>query len=185
MEKPLLIIIEGIDGTFKSTVCEKLSKKLNLPVEHHGPVKDLEAGKKEYFDFVNNCNYAVIKDRFAMGERTYSLIYRGYKADYMKELEDALQEKFDVFLFYLTAEDEFIKRNLEKRGEDFLKMEDLKHIHSLCDEYYKESTILQKYKLDAEVGSDLLTEIIIFKIFKKISLECEAENLIKKMKGIE
>ena len=112
-KKPTLIIIEGIDGVGKSTVAQKVSEMLNLPIEHHGPVKSMEEGRNEYFDFLEKCNYSVVKDRFAMGEETYSIIYRGYKADYMRELEKELMKKFKVKLFFITGDDNFIKNRLE------------------------------------------------------------------------
>ena len=149
-----------VDGAGKSTTAKLLAEKLNLPIEHHGPVKSLEEGKNEYFNFVNGPKYSVIKDRFAMGEVTYSQIYRNYKADYMKELEEALMEKYDAHLFFITGDADFLQKRLEKRGEDFLQIEDLQHISDLCNEYYEDS-ILPKTKLFAEVGSEKNCDIIL------------------------
>lgn len=109
---------------------------------------------------MNGPKYSVIKDRFAMGEVTYSQIYRNYKADYMKELEEALMEKYDVHLFFITGDTDFLQKRLEKRGEDFLQMEDLQHISDLCNEYFEES-ILPKTKLYAEAGSQRNCNIIL------------------------
>lgn len=159
-EKPTLIIIEGIDGVGKSTVAKKISEMLNLPVEHHGPVKSMEEGKKEYFDFIEKCDYSVVKDRFAMGEETYSIIYRGYKADYMRDLEKALMEKFKVKLFFITGEDDFIKHRLQSRGEDFLDLNDFSKTKKLAHDYF-ENSILPKRMLMAENGSLMNAFIIL------------------------
>ena len=68
-KKPDFIILIGSDGAGKSTIAERLHEVLGYPVEHHGPVKSYEEGRKEYFDDVKNINYPVIKDRFFEGEK--------------------------------------------------------------------------------------------------------------------
>lgn len=202
MSKPKLIILEGIDGVGKSTIAENLAKILNLPIEHHGPVKSMQEGKDEYFNFIKNCNYSVIKDRFAMGEETYSIIYRNYKADYMRDLEKALAEKFDVYLFFITARDEqFVIKRLQERGEDFLDLKDFSRIKELAHKYY-EGFSLPKRMLFAEDGSFYNTLFILGTITENsqitlgdvpvekeiknydISLQDTIQNLIKRQGGI-
>lgn len=164
--KPKLIIFEGIDGAGKSTLAKEIGKILNLPIEHHGPVKNKEEGKKEYFDFLKKCNYSVIKDRFMMGEETYSIVYRGYKADYMEELENKLKQKFDVYLIFIDANKNLIEKRLKERGEDFLNLKDISKISKLCNEYYEKSS-LNKIKIYGENKFDYKIQKILNFIYKK------------------
>lgn len=136
------IILVGSDGAGKSTIAEGLSNVLDYPVEHHGPVKNYEEGKKEYFDCVENTNYSVIKDRFYEGEKIYAPIYRNYNgSDYFAELEEKLKEKFNVLLVLVEPPFEIVEQRLLERGEDFIKREDWHYAYCAMRDFFYDSSL--------------------------------------------
>lgn len=170
MSKPNFIILEGSDGSGKSTIAELLSKQLNYPIEHHGPVKSLEEGYNEYFNCVNNTNYSVVKDRFYFGEKVFAPLYRGYEADYFPKLEKALMEKFNVILVLVYAPFHVIEKRLEERGEDFVQPEHIRHCYDKVIEIFKDSS-LPKVVIDtASTSVENNTTRIIRQLIKQNGL---------------
>lgn len=59
-----MIIIEGPDNAGKTTLCEKLSKRLNVPIEHSGgPGKSKQEMQHRINEMFVRRNYACIRDR--------------------------------------------------------------------------------------------------------------------------
>ncbi len=148
-----LIHVSGMDATLKTTICEKLSKKLNCPVVHFDKPKDLESGKNEYFTFLRNNDFTnkdIICDRFHDGEHIYAPIYRGYESNYLQEFESELKKV--PYLFVNTVADlETIKKRIEVRGEDFVQEEHYQLVLDKFNEYlFKQS--MPYIKIDTTTG---------------------------------
>lgn len=167
------IIIMGSDGSGKTTIATELSKKLGYKIHHFGPPKNYEDGKKQYFEFIKNNNENVICDRFHEGEAVYAPLYRGYDgSDYFSELEKKLSEKFNVIVVLAYAPFVVIQERLEKRGEDFVKKDDLYHCH-LKILNIVEHTKLPKMIIDTSIMSPENAAVAIIRqlnILKELKL---------------
>lgn len=131
----------GCDASGKSTHVKELSKILQYNWIHFDKPKDLEDGKNQYFNFLNNLNENIICDRLHDGEWVYAPIFRGYKGNYLKEFEQRLVQKFNYLFIYVKAELETIKERARKRGEDFVKEKHFKTVLDYFDQYLEEQSL--------------------------------------------
>ena len=132
--KPNLIIFTGVDCTGKSTIAKYVSDKLKLSLKSPDKPKDKQEGKLINYNILDSVNTDIILDRYYMEEIVYAPIYRGYKADYIKELEKQLMERFNVILVYTYASTNVIKQRFDTRGEDSTRKEDIEQLKiNYCD----------------------------------------------------
>lgn len=139
-----IITFTGQDGTGKTTLVNELVKILNYKTFHFGPPKNMDDGKKQYYDFLKNIkdkgeNH--ILDRFHEGEWIYSEIYRGYKGNYMREFEREITKHHNFLYVFVKAEMETIIERTRKRGEDFVKEEHFQIIQDLFNDYMNEQAL--------------------------------------------
>ena len=122
----MLIIVEGIDKTGKSTLCEYLVKKLpNAFLLKNGtkPKNNTETERQKILDIYNNIlnvynhNFSdkiLILDRFLLSEYVYSF-KRGYESYNNPELKDVneklLEMGDDVLVIYTRLDLNLIKEN--------------------------------------------------------------------------
>jgi len=144
----MLIIIEGMDKTGKSTLSEYLLK--NLPrayymkngfrpkdgseVERNKIVKTYSKLLDVYLE--NFKDSILILDRFLISEYVYSY-KRGYEAINSQELKyirDRLEKIDDVIMIYCKTDKTLIAENFKKDKEDFV---DVSEINELCKRYDK------------------------------------------------
>ena len=121
------ILISGPNACGKSSMCERLLSQFpEMILTHFSNPKDMEDGKKQYFDFVKSMknSKSYLFDRFHDGEWVYAPIFRGYTADYLIEFEEKLYAlDYIPFFIYMCADIADVTRRIEKRGEDFVKPE--------------------------------------------------------------
>lgn len=125
----MILLVDGPDGTGKSTVCSILSRNLELPVVKMPNMKKyFELGLTEEFSELFNETILQFKDRSFILDRGFpsSLVYnkvynRGANLEYLKNFEDRLGCQVfilygdDQVLFERRPQDEIISR--EKRIE--------------------------------------------------------------------
>lgn len=136
-----LLHVSGFDRCGKSTLCDLLSKDLGADVTHFSNPKNIDDGKNQYFNFLNQISddKIYICDRYHDGEWIYAPIYRGYKADYMGEIETAICNKMNYMFAFLTAEYETIIDRINECGEEFVKPKHFKQImDSFVDDFLME-----------------------------------------------
>ena len=128
--------ISGSDCTCKTSLCNKLKNNLKLNVVHFDKPKNMEDGKQQYFNFLNNLKESVICDRFHDGEYIYAPLYRGYTADYLLEFEKELRKY--PYLFVNTVSDiKIVIDRAMSRGEDFVKFDDFNKVLQLFGDYLR------------------------------------------------
>lgn len=140
-----IISSTGCDGVGKSTIVEALSKATGWDNLHFNKPKDMEDGKQQYFNFAEKMNNdpskEIICDRLHEGEWVYAPLYRGYKADYMREFEREIIKKHNFLLVYVKASLETIIERTRKRGEDFVKEEHFQTVLDLFEDYMNEQAL--------------------------------------------
>lgn len=140
-----ILAVTGCDGVGKSTLVTELSKALGYETKHFDKPKDMEDGKKQYFEFAKDMNNDpsknIICDRLHEGEWVYAPLYRGYTADYMREFEREIVKKHNYLQVYVKAELDTIIERTRKRGEDFVKEEHFKTVLDYFDKYMNEMAL--------------------------------------------
>ena len=151
----------GRDGVGKSTLLKLLKNKIEFSTQHFSAPKNLEDGKKEYFDFINiakeDPNKLYILDRFYEGECTYAPIYRNYTCNYMKEIESELIKQ-NGFYIYIKANDETVLKRTRIRGEDFAKEEDFSRIADNYEQFLLDQK-LPFIIIDNSDGTDIADNV--------------------------
>lgn len=154
MVKPKLIIFTGVDATGKSTIVKRISEEFNMPVIHMDKVSSEEEGKKLNYEILNNVNEDTIMDRYYMEEVVYAVVYRDYKAGYLEDLEQLLLSKFDVLIIYTFAKQSIIEERFKSRGESFTKIEDIKTLNKLYDDFLEKTLINKKILINTTNNLD-------------------------------
>ena len=127
----MIIIIEGPDGSGKTTLAEKLSKQTNYPIIHtiHKSQPKTDEEKKlmmgEYLQTIRS-GKNMIFDRCWYSEMAYGPVMRGTSAiSYpdMYELEEQLT-KCGAIIIYATGHKAALWQRCQKRGEDYITSRD-------------------------------------------------------------
>ncbi len=143
-----MIIIEGPDGSGKTTICKLIAEKLNLnyvKIPRHKEDKE-QNGFKFYMEQTEIIDDNSVIDRFHIGECVYPELYH-HIGDNRKSLllwqQHAIERLLmarGCLLIYVNASIDFILYNLEKRGEGFIYTE-VFHECELFNEYIFNSNL--------------------------------------------
>jgi thymidylate kinase len=131
----MLIILEGNECNFKTTVAEKLSKELNLPVVKGSTFEFSKCTNEELMERFRGLTELdnVIIDRFIYSNRVYATLYEDYAIlsdEQRQEIEQLIQHKATVY--YLFADDQIIESRIRQRGDDYVVPE---MVHKINSEY--------------------------------------------------
>lgn len=161
----MILHFTGADCSGKSTMCDKVTKITKGIYTHFDKPKDLEDGKKQYYDFLNNVdpNKTYICDRFHDGEWVYAPLYRGYTGDYLAEFENEIRKKDTYLLVYVTAQLYTLLNRARKRGEDFVKEEDFSTVLNNFKYNYMLSQTMPFLWIDTTTNS---SEYLLKKVMK-------------------
>ena len=76
----MVIILEGPDGSGKSTTAQRIAQHFDLPTFHMGPPPEGISAKDQYLSVLLNTRtqyLGAVFDRFHLGERVYGPLVRG------------------------------------------------------------------------------------------------------------
>jgi thymidylate kinase len=130
----MLIILEGNECCFKTTVAEKLSKKLHIPVVKGSSFEFSKCTNGELFDRFQELSKLenVIVDRFIYSNIVYATLYEDYAIlsdDQREEIENLIKHKATVY--YLFADNKVIEDRIKERGDDYVVPEKVFEINSM------------------------------------------------------
>jgi thymidylate kinase len=120
----MILIIEGPDGSGKTTLANKLSKQTGYPVIHRVQPKTEEDKKRmmeEYLHILQSGKNAIF-DRCWYSEMAYGPIMRDESVityPQMYALEDQLAKRGGLII-YCTDKPDVLWRCATKRGEDYI-----------------------------------------------------------------
>jgi thymidylate kinase len=122
----MIIILEGNECCFKTTVADKLSKKLNIPVVKGSSFEFSQCTNEELFQRFKELSELdnVIIDRFIYSNRVYATLYKDFAIltdDQRKHIEELIHKKAKVYYSY--ADEEVIKERISQRGDDYVNLD--------------------------------------------------------------
>ncbi|QVN25781.1 deoxynucleoside kinase [Bacillus halotolerans] len=159
-----LIILEGPDCCFKSTVAAKLSKELKYPIIKGSSFELAASGNKKLFEHFNKLadEDNVIIDRFVYSNLVYAKKFKDYSIlteQQLRVIEDKIKSKAKVV--YLHADSNVIKERLSERGDEYIEEQDIDPILGLYREVMNNAG-LHTYSWDTgQWGSDEIVEDLI------------------------
>ncbi|MBU8607861.1 deoxynucleoside kinase [Bacillus pumilus] len=161
----MIIILEGCDCCYKSTVAKQLSKKLDYKVQRGS---SFELAKKSLDNLYDYCfglteHDNLIIDRYIYSNLVYATKFPGNTKlthGQVSNIENKLLSK--AKLVYLYARPEVIKERILSRGDDQVNTKDIEPIVKLYNEVIPKSK-LHTYLFDTEIyGSHEIVEDIIY-----------------------
>ena len=160
----MLIVLEGHEAVFKTTVAEKVHKKLGLPIIKGSSFELSTATNKELFRYFKECAQKdnVIYDRFIYSNQTYATIYSDYTILSDKQrnyIEGLIKDK--AIIYYLFADDETIKKRIQERGDDYVDVSMVGKINKLFHENISKSPLRVVWYDTTEWDSDSIAKEII------------------------
>ena len=135
----MIYIIEGADGTGKTTLANYLSKATGFPIKHRSKPKNEEERQEMYKNYLEDIKSSkgVIWDRAFYSEMVYGPVMRDKSyidKSQMIEFEILLAKHGAVIIFCDTCMDSSWD-NMQNRGEDYIVA---KCVHEDIVERYRE-----------------------------------------------
>ena len=133
----MIIIIEGPDGSGKTSLAEKISKQTKYPIIHRTQPKSEEEKKRmmgEYLQLIRS-NKNCILDRCWYSEMAYGPVMRDASVlsyPQMYELEEMLA-KTGAIIIYATGPKAALWQRCQRRGEDYVTSRD--NFNAICENF--------------------------------------------------
>ncbi|MGG1395606.1 AAA family ATPase [Bacillus velezensis] len=160
-----MIILEGTDCCYKSTVAKKLSKELGYPVIKGSNFELAKSGNEKLFEHFNKLadEDNVIIDRYIYSNLVYARKFKDYSIlteEQQRAIEKKIRDKAKVI--YLHADPKVIKQRLLERGDEYINDRDIEPVLELYREVMSDAG-LHTYSWDTEQWpSKEIAEDIIF-----------------------
>lgn len=128
----VMIILEGNEANFKTTIANKLHAKLNLPIVKGSTFEFAANGNEELFNRMNDLAKLdnVILDRFIYSNLVYADLYDDFSilnTDQVKNIESQIKDK--ALLIYLYAPTDTLIKRVEERGDEYVATDRLEGIN--------------------------------------------------------
>ena len=155
------ILIDGCDGTGKTSVAEKLANRLNCDIirlTHNG-----DGSFRKYMEVMIPEN--MVHDRTFISELIYPKYFgRKSKLDEGSEMTlFNLLEQYDCKVFIFTTAESELKKRLKERGDDFLK--DFEQVKNINRDYLQ---IAYMYEFEIIDTTYKTVEEVVYEIERKI-----------------
>jgi cytidylate kinase len=182
----MLIILEGTDANFKSTIANKLHKLLGFNIVKGSSFEMAKESNEKLFQrFVEiaEMNNAIV-DRYIYSNLTYAPLYKDFSVittEQQYSIEDYLLHK-NTLLVYLFADSKVIQKRLKERGDDYVKTEEIKAINDKYEEVLK-TVRLPVLRMNTEfLNSDVIANTIVNSVYRRLTDSVNMESTFKKNK---
>lgn len=160
----MLIILEGNECCFKSTVAKKVSEVLKIPVIKGSSFELSTVSNEQLFkNFINQAKLDnVCIDRSIYSNQTYATIYNDFTIltdEQRQYIENMIKDK--AVVYYLFADDDVIKDRIRERGDDYVELEMISEINKLFAKNISKSPLKVVYYDTSEWTSDEIAQEII------------------------
>lgn len=161
------IILEGTDGTFKTTIANKLSQKLDFPIEKGSDFESATGTQEQLFNFFSSRidGRSKILDRYIYSNLSYTQVYPEYTR-INDEQKTILENKIrnSSIIIYLTASVDTIVSRIEERGDEYVTTDKIEPIIKSYNKVISEAVEndMKVYTFDTSVlSSDKITQQIV------------------------
>ncbi|MCY8466961.1 AAA family ATPase [Bacillus atrophaeus] len=159
-----MIILEGTDCCYKSTVADKLSKELGYPVIKGSSFELATSGNEKLFDHFNKLadEDNVIIDRYIYSNLVYARKFKDYSIlteEQQRAIEKKIRDKAKVI--YLHADPKVIKQRLRERGDEYINDRDIEPVLELYNQVIDDMGLHMNSWDTNEWNSDEIVEDII------------------------
>lgn len=157
----MIIILEGNECNFKTTVAEKLSKSLHIPVVKGSSFENAKCSNLELYKHFTELALMdnVIIDRSWISNQVYATLYKDYAiltSEQREDIEKTVNNK--AILIYLYASEDVLVDRIRQRGDEYVDENMLGKINHTYDEAM-EGTRLHTIQFDTgERDSDSIAE---------------------------
>ncbi|MEH7552868.1 deoxynucleoside kinase [Bacillus altitudinis] len=168
----MIIILEGCDCCYKSTVAKQLSKKLDYKILRGSSFELAKRSQDSLYDYCFGLTEHdnLIIDRYIYSNLVYATMFPGH-AKLSDEQVSIIEKKLlsNAKLIYLHARPEVIKERILSRGDDQVNTKDIEPIVELYNEVIPKSK-LHTYSFDTEkYDSDEIVEDINYLVNEESS----------------
>lgn len=162
----MILIIDGNELNYKTTICNKLADKLGYKVIKGSSFEQSTCSHDELFGkfldiIVGNEN--VIVDRYIYSNLTYAPLYEGFAMinNGERRLIESMMEIAKAKLIYLHTDTEVLEQRYEQRGDKDVDKEKLATINDKFNEVM-ENTNYKFYSFDTnKFTSDQIVDMIL------------------------
>lgn len=163
-----MFIIEGCDGTFKTTVANKLSKKLKIPVVKGSSFELATGTNKQLYEHFKTLSKIrnVIFDRYIYSNRVYATLFPKYTIltnEQRSHIEDIIRNH--AAIIYLKANPDIIIERIRIRGDKFINESQIDDILNMYNKAISDA-ILNKMKVFTYDTNKLSSDEIVKEILK-------------------
>lgn len=178
----MLIIVEGPDGSGKTTLVKKISEKFKFEYykeslsykERLSPSYD---GYKHYFELLEMLRFSnkdYVCDRLHLGDFVNPIIYKDGRDpltfEQINEIEFSITD--EAILIGAIADPNFIRDSLSIRGDDVAEPQNIKYMNFLYKMAFDFSTIKNKFLWDVSQDKNYI------KIFEELEKKLKFFNRI-------
>lgn len=166
------IILEGNECNYKTTIANKLKKKLDFEIVK-GSSFEIATGTNEamhkHFNNVLDMNNVII-DRFIYSNMVYASLYPKYtiltNEQFIKLDKELEKQDSETIILYLYTNVDTLKERMRERGDEYIKEDELESINSTYHYFWNNSTVAP-YGIDTSLMSS--DEIVDFVMNRMIS----------------
>lgn len=160
----LLIILEGNECCFKSTIAKKLSKKLGFEIIKGSSFELAKSSQQELYEhFLNIAKMEnKIIDRYIYSNLVYAPLFRDYSMiSYgdKRNIESWLRCS-EAVVVYLFASEEVIRQRLIERGDEYIKTDHIKEINEKYFDVMKNVSVPTIYMNTEVFDSETISNFI-------------------------
>jgi thymidylate kinase len=172
----VIIILEGNECTFKSTIGKELSYRLDVQLRHGSSFQVAKLNHKDLFNHyltLANGNEDVIYDRFIYSNRVYASLYQDcsiLSLDEIKIIEGLIRSNHEkVLVVHCCGYEWDILERMRKRGDEYVKEDMIVPISQRYDKVMREECGLPKLVYNSSLSpSERAIEWIIDMINKEV-----------------
>lgn len=166
----MIIILEGNECNFKTTIAEKLSKSLQLPVVKGSSFENAKCSNLELYKHFTNLALMddVIIDRSWISNRVYATLYQDY-AILTEEQREDIERRVNgkAILVYLYATEDVLTERIRKRGDEYVDEKMLGKINHTYEEAMEGTRL---HTLHFDTGKESSDDIanLVSTIYRKV-----------------
>lgn len=163
----MLILLEGNECNFKSTVAEKLSSLTGYRIVKGSTFEMSKAPNSALFDKFKSMTLLdnTVIDRFIYSNLVYASLYKDYSIighDQKLKIESELLKK-NAIVVYLYADPKVIKKRIRERGDEYVHEDMIEIINNKYMEVLSKSTLPIIH-----INTEFLTSDNIVKYIQKL-----------------